>query len=107
LFYGKGFLNGITLSCPGFYGPQGRRVTLPISQEKFYDDLKTFHFKGSRITNFEMETAALYGMSKLMGHRCLSLNVLLANRATGDFSRDPNSSVDNLIRKSLEIIEAS
>jgi len=104
LFDDKNFYHGITLSCPGFYGPQGRRINLPISQEKFYDDLKTFTFENYRITNFEMETAALYGLSNLLGHRCISLNALLANRVTGEFSKDPTAAVDRLIRTTLDVI---
>ncbi len=106
-FKKSGFLHGITLSCPGFYGPQGRNIILPISQEKFYDDLKSFTFEHYRITNFEMETAALYGLSTLMGHECISLNALLANRSTGEFSTDPEKTVDALINKSLETIISS
>ncbi len=101
----KEFYSGITLTAPGFYAPQGRKVNLPISQEKFYEDIKSFKFAQHRITNIEMETAAMYGFSKLLGHKCLSLNVLLANRARGEFSKDPDKAVDGLIKKSLEIIE--
>lgn len=101
----KDFYSGITLTAPGFYAPQGRKVNLPISQEKFYEDIKSFNTAGHRITNIEMETAAMYGFSKLLGHKCLSLNVLLANRARGEFSKDPDKAVDGLIKKSLEVIE--
>ena len=101
----KEFYSGITLTAPGFYAPQGRKVSLPVSQEKFYEDIKSFKLAQHRITNIEMETAAMYGFSKLLGHQCLSLNVLLANRARGEFSKDPDKAVDGLIRKSLEVIE--
>lgn len=100
------FHHGITITGPGFYGPQGRRIFLNLSQQKFYDDLKTFRFENYKVTNFEMETAAMYGLAKLMGHACISLNVLLANRATGEFSKDPHAAVDALVRIALEKISA-
>ena len=99
------FINGITLTAPGFYAPQGRKITLAVTQEQFYDDIVKFSHGYYRITNFEMETAALYGFSKLMGHRCVSLNVLLANRATGTFSNNPSKAVDVLIQKALAVIK--
>lgn len=104
-FTGNDFYHGITLTGPGFYGPQGRRIFLNLSQQQFYDDLKTFSFENYRVTNFEMETAAMYGLAKLMGHACISLNVLLANRATGEFSKDPHAAVDRLIKVALEKIK--
>lgn len=105
-FNDKIFHHGITLTSPGFYGPQGRRIFLNLSQQQFYDDLKTFTFENYRVTNFEMETAAMYGLSKLMGHNCISLNVLLANRATGEFSKDPHAAVDALVKIALEKISS-
>ena len=106
-FNDKIFHHGITLTSPGFYGPQGRRIFLNLSQQQFYDDLKTFAFSTYRVTNFEMETAAMYGLAKLMGHDCISLNVLLANRATGEFSKDPHAAVDALVKIALEKISQS
>ncbi|KAA3619187.1 MAG: phosphorylase, partial [Flavobacterium sp.] len=61
-------------------------------------------FNGRQITNLEMETAAIYGMSRLLGHKALSLNVILANRANGNFSKDPKTAIDKLIKKTLEIL---
>lgn len=100
------FYSGVTLTAPGFYAPQGRIVNLPSSQERFYRDIENFQYNNHRITNIEMETSALYGFSKLLGHRCISLNVLLANRAKGTFSKNPEAAIDNLILKSLSIIES-
>ncbi len=77
---------------------------MPISQERFYEDVINFKYNNHRITNIEMETSALYGFSKLMGHQCISLNVLLANRATGEFSKDPDKAVDVVIARTLELI---
>ena len=105
--FSKGFLSGITLTAPGFYAPQGRKINLQVSQEKFYNDIVNFKFNKHRITNIEMETSALYGLSKLMGHSCISLNVLLANRATGEFSKSPERAVENLIQQTFEIIDGS
>lgn len=96
------FIKGITLTAPGFYAPQGRAVNLPLSHPEFYNDITTFNWNGHRITNFEMETATMYGLSALMGHRCLSLNVLLANRANGTFCADPEDAVEELVKKGLE-----
>lgn len=95
-------IKGITLTAPGFYAPQGRAVNLPLSHPEFYTDITTFNWNGHRITNFEMETATMYGLAALMGHRCLSLNVLLANRANGTFCTDPEAAVETLIKKGLE-----
>lgn len=97
---------GIALTAPGFYGPQGRNVGPALSQEKFYSDIVTFQHDAHRITNFEMETAAMYGLSRLLGHTCISLNVILANRATGAFSADPHGATDAMIRAAVECIRS-
>lgn len=105
----KHFVNnyhqGITVTCPGFYGPQGRVLRLGLRQPDFIDALTKFRFGAHRISNFEMETSAIYGLGKLLGHQCLSLNVIVANRILKKFSKDSNLAVENLIKKSLEIIE--
>ena len=93
---------GITATAGGFYGPQGRVLRLGIKDENLNSKLDNFLFEGNRITNLEMETAAIYGLSKLMGHNALSLNAIIANRATGTFSEDPYKAVDELIKYTLE-----
>lgn len=93
---------GITLTAPGFYAPQGRAVNLPLSHPEFYQHIQSFRLGEQRITNFEMETATMYGLSRLLGHRCLSLNVLLANRATGEFHSDATSAIEHMIKLGLE-----
>jgi len=98
------FIPGITLTAPGFYAPQGREVNLPLKNPQMYSGLPKFTWQGKRITNFEMETTALYGLGSLLGHRCLSLNVLLANRATGEFHPAQQNAIDVLIEKGLELI---
>ena len=99
-----GYYQGITVTCPGFYGPQGRILRLGISNPQFIDNLTAFEFGNYRITNFEMETSAIYGLGKALHHRCLSLSAIIANRIHKNFSKDPLSLMDQLIKKSLEII---
>lgn len=89
--------SGITVTAPGFYAPQGRKLRLPFAIEDLHERLKSFEHKGLRITNFEMETSALYGLGKLMGHNCLTICTILANRATGGKSTDYKSAIDNMI----------
>jgi len=93
---------GITATAGGFYGPQGRVLRLGIQDKNLNTKMDNFQFEGNRITNLEMETAAIYGLSKLLGHQALSLNAIIANRATGTFSEDPYKAVDELIKYTLE-----
>lgn len=101
------FYHGITVTCPGFYGPQGRVLRLGISNPQLIDRLTQFQFGQHRITNFEMETSAIYGLGKLLGHHCLSLSAIVANRITKEFSKNSTATIDKLIKKSLEIIIAN
>ena len=100
----KGFHKGITVTCPGFFGPQGRVLRLGLSSPGLVDKLTHFSFNNHRITNFEMETSAIYGLGKLMGHECLSINVIIANRVVKEFSKDSDAAVEKLIVKSLEAL---
>lgn len=100
----EGFHQGITVTCPGFYGPQGRILRLGLSNPAFIDRLSAFSFGAHRICNFEMETAAIYGMGKLLGHHCLSLSAIIANRISKQFSKDANAVVDRLIQRTLDIV---
>ena len=99
-----GFHQGITVTCPGFYGPQGRVLRMGLANAALIDNLTNFSFGNHRISNFEMETAGIYGLSKILGHHCLSLNAIVANRITKEFSKDANAAVENLIKKSLQIL---
>jgi len=99
-----GFHQGITVTCPGFYGPQGRVLRLGLSNPELIDRLTSFSFGAHRITNFEMETSAIYGLGKLLGHHCLSLNAIVANRVKKEFSKDGNAAVEKLIEITLERI---
>lgn len=101
-----GYHHGITVTCPGFYGPQGRVLRLGLSNPSLIDRLTQFQFGQHRITNFEMETAAIYGLGKMLGHQCLSISAIVANRIKKEFSKDGNAAVESVIKKSLEIISA-
>lgn len=102
----QGYRHGITVTCPGFYGPQGRVLRMGLSNPALIDRLTAFQFGQHRITNFEMETAAIYGLGKILGHQCLSISAIVANRVQKEFSKDGNAAVEMLIKKSLEIIAA-
>jgi len=95
-------INGFTATNVGFYGPQSRVLRLSLQDKKLNDKLATFNFKGKQITNLEMETAGIYGLAKLLGHNAVSMNVILANRATGEFSENPDKLIDDLIVYCLE-----
>lgn len=101
----QGFHHGITVTCPGFYGPQGRILRLGLSHPTLVENLTSFRFGNHRISNFEMETSAIYGLGKLLGHHCLSINVIVANRVRKEFSKDGAAAVENLIKTCLGIIE--
>ena len=92
---------GFTGTAGGFYGPQGRVVRLGIQDPELNNKMDSFNFKGIKMTNLEMETGAIYGLGKLLGHQCLSLNAIIANRAIGTFSEDPYKAVDELIEYTL------
>jgi uridine phosphorylase len=102
-----GFHHGITVTCPGFYGPQGRVLRLGVRNPQLIDRLTEFRFGQHRITNFEMETSAIYGLGKLLGHHCLSMNAIIANRVRKEFTKDAHTVVDNLIKKVLETISST
>jgi len=99
-----GFHQGITVTCPGFYGPQGRILRLGVRNPNLISSLTSFRFGQHRVANFEMETSAIYSLGRLLGHHCLSLNVIVANRITQQFSSDPAIAIDRLIKKVLNII---
>jgi uridine phosphorylase len=96
-----GFYTGITATATGFYGPQGRVLRLDVSDKMLNEKLSKFRFNAMRIANFEMETSAIYGLSKLMGHRALTINCVIANRFTGQYSKDYQVAVQQLIEKVL------
>lgn len=101
---GFDMIKGNTITSPGFYAPQGRKIRLPVRLPKLVRDLTQFHKDDFWLTNFEMETAAYYGLAKLMGHEMLSLNAIIANRVTEEFSGNYAKVVDDLIIKTLDRI---
>lgn len=100
--YSEKFHKGFTGTVGGFYGPQGRVVRLNIQDSELNNKMDNFNFNGIRMTNLEMETAAIYGLGKLLGHNCLSLNAIIANRALGEFSSNPEKTVNELIAYTLD-----
>jgi uridine phosphorylase len=100
----EGYSHGITVTCPGFYGPQGRILRLPLKMPNLVDQMTSFQYGQHRIANFEMETSAIYGLCNLLGHQCLSINVIIANRVKKEYSKDMGKAVDHMIQKSLGII---
>ncbi|NND52391.1 MAG: nucleoside phosphorylase [Flavobacteriaceae bacterium] len=103
-FAGPEVFKGVTATAGGFYGPQGRILRLPLQDPELNTKMDNFNYEGTRITNFEMETSVIYGLSKLLGHHALSLNAIIANRVTGNFSQDYTKVVDDLIVYVLEKI---
>jgi uridine phosphorylase len=103
---GQGMLVGNTLTCPGFYGPQGRVLRLDLRQADYISRLQSFQHTSAegkfRLTNFEMETAGYYSLGRMLGHEVLSLNAILANRATGEFAENPGALVDDMIERALQ-----
>jgi uridine phosphorylase len=92
---------GITATAGGFYGPQGRVLRLPLQDPKLNSKIDSFRYNDLRITNLEMETSVIYGLSKLLGHKALSINAIIANRANGTFSKNSGLVVENLIKYAL------
>lgn len=101
-----GLEQGITISAPGFYAPQGRRVRASATYPELMSTIQTFNSGGKRITNLEMETAGIYGLAPVLGHRAISFNVILANRVTQQFSKQPQAAIDKCISQVLEKLVA-
>ena len=102
LFESKQTFKGMTATKGGFYGPQGRVLRLAIEDPYLNNKMDSFNYNGIRISNLEMETSAIYGLSKLLGHQALSLNAIIANRANGTFSKNPDMVVEKLIKYTLD-----
>ena len=97
---------GITATAGGFYGPQGRILRLGLEDNSLNSKIDSFNFNENRITNLEMETSAIYGLSKLLGHNACSINAIIANRANGSFSENPGQAVADLIVYALDKLTA-
>lgn len=93
---------GITATAPGFYGPQGRQLRLAPAIADLNEKLGAFRFQDHRVTNFEMETSALYGLGKLLGHECLTVCAIIANRVIRQYSKDYHPVIEKLIQTVLE-----
>lgn len=94
--------SGVTVTCNGFYGSQGRSIRIETSNQNFISEIKKISFSNDRVTNLEMETAIIYGMSKILGHNAISLNAILANRENGTYSLNPNKTINRLILLTLD-----
>ncbi|MCX6231663.1 MAG: nucleoside phosphorylase [Bacteroidetes bacterium] len=99
---GAGFSKGITATAPGFYGPQGRQIRLELAFPEINNLLETFRYENHRICNLEMETSALYGLGAMLGHECLTVCVLIANRVSKQFSADYKKPVKQLVEIILQ-----
>lgn len=95
-------VTGITISAPGFYGPQGRKLRLETADPELNEKLRSFRFDKYRITNFEMECSAIYGLSKMLGHNALTVCSIIANRYSKQYSSDYKIEVKNLVKKVLD-----
>jgi len=98
------YRHGITVTCPGFYGPQGRNLRIKNNTSRLIETLASVEYNNSTVLNFEMETSALYGLSKLSGHKALTICTVVGNRITNEFSKNAEASVDKMIRNFLEKI---
>ncbi len=101
---GCGYFQGITATSPGFYGPQGRTLRMQLAYPENNRKIESFHYKGWRVCNFEMESSALYGLGKMMGHNCLTICVVIANRVSEKFCNDYHPYVKKLVMNTLERI---
>lgn len=104
LFQSKDFKNGITISAPGFYAPQGRRLRLETFDNEINKKLGEFSYRGRTISNYEMESSAIYGLSALLGHRALTICLVIGNRVTGEFVQDYKPLMSDLALKVFRII---
>ncbi len=98
---------GLTLTAPGFYAPQGRHLRVSSRASELFSLISSFRYRDYRVTNLEMETSGIYGLGRHLGHRCLSINAIVAQRADNKFSKDAGRVVDRMIREALQIIVGS
>lgn len=101
---GNDMVRGITVACGGFFGPQGRQLRLPLADPHQNEKIETFEYNGLKITNFEMESSALAGLSRLMGHKATTVCMVIANRRAGKANTGYKNQIDDLIRLVLERI---
>lgn len=99
-------VSGITATANGFYGPQGRELRIPLAFPELNERIADFRSEGLRITNFEMETSALYALGKILGHQCLTICAIIANRVRKEYSSDYKNTIDQLIKQTLDRLTA-
>jgi uridine phosphorylase len=104
LFQGENFKKGITISAPGFYAPQGRRLRLETFDNEINNKLAEFSYRGRTISNYEMESSAIYGLSALLGHKALTICLVIGNRVTGEFVQDYKPLMRDLALKVFQIL---
>lgn len=104
---GEGFTPGLTATAPGFYGPQGRTLRMKLAYPENNHRIEAFHYQGWRICNFEMESSALYGLGKMMGHNCLTICAVIANRVSEKFCTDYHPYVEKLVKTTLDRLSKS
>jgi uridine phosphorylase len=104
LFNNEGFIRGITISAPGFYAPQGRRLRLETFDNEINEKLGSFQYRGRTISNYEMESSAIYGLSGLMGHKALTICAVIGNRVTGEFVSDYKPIIKDIAAKVFRIL---
>ena len=97
-------VQGVTIACGGFFGPQGRELRVPLEDPTQNSKIEDFEYKGMRITNFEMESSALAGLARLMGHRATTCCMVIANRLAKEANANYKNSIDGLIQLVLERI---
>ena len=97
-------VKGVTIAAGGFFGPQGRELRIPLADPKQNEKIENFEYKGYRITNFEMESSALAGLSRLMGHKATTVCMVIANRLAKEANSGYQNTIDTLIQKVLERI---
>jgi uridine phosphorylase len=106
LFTGFNFVRGVNISAPGFYGPQGRVLRLPLAIPDLNDKLEDFRFGDQKITNYEMESSAIYGLSRMLGHEALTICLIIANRVTREANENYYPEMEKLIRVVLDKLTA-
>ncbi len=95
---GISFIQGVTISAPGFYGPQGRVIRLELAEPELNHMIEDFQFKGLKFTNYEMESSAIYGLSKLLGHEALTICTIIANRVTLEANENYYGIMEKLVK---------
>jgi uridine phosphorylase len=103
---GNKFVNGVTVSAPGFYGPQGRVIRLGLADSDINEKISKFKHREFKVTNYEMECSAIYGLSKLLGHNAATVCAIIANRKVGEYSKDYKPIIRDLIKKVLDSLLA-